>query len=263
MTFQLIAIDLDGTLLDSQHAVPPENAAAIQACLDRGIMIVVATGRLFASAGVYFQQLGLTGPVITLNGAAVIDGATGALQAGHFLDNTILQMVSDELQQREIPFTVFGPEGIYSLPDMPHHDILKGYGEPDAIIVDTVNTTTIPHPGKVLTFLREGPEEIVLRKRLQGPTEVVRTAPIFLEFLSPGVSKGAALAEIMARNNITSDAVLAIGDSYNDLSMFDVAGMSVAMGGADAPIQARASAVTNGCDEAGVAAALRRFVLDA
>jgi hydroxymethylpyrimidine pyrophosphatase-like HAD family hydrolase len=91
----------------------------------------------------------------------------------------------------------------------------------------------------------------------------MRTGPRFFEFLPPGINKGSALAELMARYAVPREQVLAIGDGENDISMFAVAGMSVAMAGAPPAVQARAIAQTAHCSDDGVALALRRYVLGA
>lgn len=178
MSYKLIAIDLDGTLLDSQHEITPDNAAAVRACLAQGITVAIATGRLFSSAGYYCKQLGLTGPVITLNGAVIADAVTGSMRAGHLLAEHELVLVTNELQRRAIPFAIFAPADIYALPNTAHMEILRGYGEPEAIIVPSISVAHIPQPAKILAFLREGPHEAELRELFAGPTEVVRTGPL-------------------------------------------------------------------------------------
>lgn len=89
----------------------------------------------------------------------------------------------------------------------------------------------------------------------------IRSGAAFFEFVPPGVSKGEALSELMARYGVGRDEVLAIGDGENDLSMFAVAGMSVVMADAPAAVRAQARALTGTCAEGGVARALEKLVL--
>jgi Cof subfamily protein (haloacid dehalogenase superfamily) len=261
MTFSLVAIDLDGTLLNSQHELSPANYAAVRACVERGVRVVVATGRLFASAQYYCRQLGLDGPQITLNGAVLADAESGELRPTHTLPEPVMLRVCDELQRRGIPFMVFGPNTLYTLPGMPHQDVLVGYGEPAPTLVPFIGLAHIPDPAKVLAFLEEGPLDAELHAQFADVAEVVRTGALFYEFMVPGTGKGSALEELMRRYGVPREQVLAIGDSYNDLSMFDVAGFSVAMGGAVPVVRERADATTDDCEHDGVAAALRRYVL--
>ena len=261
MPFSLVAIDLDGTLLNAQHELSPANYAAVRACVERGVRVVIATGRLFASAQYYCRQLELEGPQITLNGAVLADAASGELRPTHTLPEPIMVRVCDELKRRGVAFMVFGPNTLYTLEGMPHQDVLTGYGEPPPTIVPSIASAHIPDAAKVLAFLEEGPLDAELHAQFADVAEVVRTGPLFYEFMVPGTSKGSALQELMAQYNIPREEVLAIGDSYNDLSMFDVAGFSVAMGGAVSVVRARAQAATADCEHDGVAAALHKYVL--
>lgn len=261
MSFSLVAIDLDGTLLNSRHELSAANRAAVRACVERGVRVVIATGRLFASAQYYCRQLELEGPQITLNGAVLADAASGELRPTHTLPEPIMVRVCAELERRGVAFMVFGPNELYTLAGMPHQDVLIGYGEPPPTIVPSIALAHIPNPAKVLAFLEEGPLDAELRAQFEDVAEVVRTGALFYEFMVPGTSKGAALRELMAEYNVPRNEVLAIGDSYNDLSMFDVAGFSVAMGGSVPVVQSRTQATTEDCEHDGVALALQRYIL--
>jgi Cof subfamily protein (haloacid dehalogenase superfamily) len=263
MPYRLIALDLDGTLLDPQHRISPANHAAVQECLARGIRVLIATGRLFASAGPYARALELAGPQITLNGGVFADAQSGSLTTRDRLSPAMLAPVFDLLETRGIHYTIFGPDTIYAPLDTPrrHLDVLDGYGEPPAVLLDRAALLALPAPLKVLTFLPPGPLDAELAALVGASVDTMRTGPLFFEFLPPGVSKGAALAELIAHAGLDRADVLAIGDSENDVSMFDVAGMSVAMGGAPPAISARARASTASCTADGVALAIQRYVL--
>ncbi|NTV63338.1 MAG: HAD-IIB family hydrolase, partial [Oscillochloris sp.] len=165
------------------------------------------------------------------------------------------------LESQGLGYTVFGSDAIYALPEMPYAPILAGYGEPPLIPLSRADLLCLPNPIKVLTFLPAGPRDAQLAALMGTQVEAMRTAPQFFEFLSPGINKGSALIELMKRYRVPREQVLVIGDGENDISMFGVAGMSVAMAGAPAAVQAHATALTAHCDEDGVALALRRYVL--
>lgn len=265
MTYKLVAIDLDGTLLNSHHQVSAANREAVKACLERGIKVVIATGRLFSSAGVYCRELGLTGPTITLNGAFIVNAASGEMEEGAILDFELMERILAELQKRKIDYTVFGSTHFYVVSDTKAVNILHDFGEPEVIKIPQISREYIQQPAKILAFLDEdeAQTEQELRQLFGHECEVVRTGKLFFEFLAPNVSKGMALAQLLQRYQIDPSEVLAIGDSFNDLSMFEIAGMSVAMAGASPAVQERAKAITTSNDDDGVALALRRYVLDA
>jgi hypothetical protein len=259
MPIRLIAIDLDGTLLGANHTISAVNVAVIARVRAQGATVLLATGRMFASARPFAQQLGLRGPQITLNGAVIGDPPTGALRTRAVLAPADLAAVLAELVAREIPYTIFGPDTIYAEPGTPFVEILEAYGEPPPVRLPRAELLLLPAPIKVLTFLGPGPLDAELRDALAHRVEVIRTGNQFYEFLAPGTSKGAALAEIAHERGIARDEILAIGDSDNDLSMFAVAGTSAAMAGAAPHVQAQASWVTASSEGDGVARALERF----
>lgn len=265
MTYKLIAIDLDGTLLDSHHQVSAANVEAVQACLARGIEVVIATGRLFSSAGVFCRQIGLTGPTITLNGAFIVNAATGEMEGGSILEVELMERILAELRKRNIEYTVFGSTHFYVERETDAVDILHDFGEPHVVKVPSMAREHVEQPAKILAFLDESETEIEaeLRQMFEHECEVVRTGKPFFEFLSLNVNKGAALAQLLERYQIDPSEVMVIGDSFNDLSMFELAGMSVAMAGASPAVQERANAITTDNDDDGVALALRRYVLEA
>jgi Cof subfamily protein (haloacid dehalogenase superfamily) len=261
MTYRLIAIDLDGTLLNPQHQLTEANRTTIMACLEQGARVVLATGRLFASARYYAHELGLRGPQITLNGAVIADAETDRLIVRTRLGAEQLAAVIDTLADHQIPYTIFGPDAIYAEPGTPHLQVLDGYGEPPTQIRKHAELLRLGDPIKVLTFLEPSPLDAELADRLKDKVDIVRTGERFLEFLPIGVSKGDALTALMSREGIAAEEVLAIGDGENDLSMFAVAGMSVAMASAPPLVRAGARDVTADCSADGVALALRKHVL--
>jgi hydroxymethylpyrimidine pyrophosphatase-like HAD family hydrolase len=101
-----------------------------------------------------------------------------------------------------------------------------------------------------------------MRSAMRGRLDVVRTGPQVLELMAPRVTKGAALARLMAEAVVWRGEVLAIGDNFNDRSMFEMAALSVAMANAPRVVRESAGAVTADCADDGVAAALRRYVLN-
>jgi hydroxymethylpyrimidine pyrophosphatase-like HAD family hydrolase len=261
MPFRLIALDLDGTLIDTGHGFGPGAAEAIAACEARGARVVLATGRSFTSAAPYARDLRLRDTQITLNGAVVAEPATGELTARARLSREQVAAVVDELARRDIPYSLFGRDRVYAERGTPGVPLLDRFGEPPPVWLSRDEIVAHPEPIKLLVSLRRGPLDAELAAALGGTVDVVRSGELFFEFMPRGVSKGDALAELMRRHGVPPAETLAIGDGENDLSMFAVAGHSVAMGQANAAVRAAATEVTATCAEGGVALALRRLVL--
>ncbi|MEI7773077.1 MAG: Cof-type HAD-IIB family hydrolase [Chloroflexales bacterium] len=261
MPFRLIAIDLDGTLLSPQNRISPANAAAVAACVAGGARVLIATGRSFTSARPYVAELSLAGPQITHNGAIFAELASERITTRQGLARELLADVTAALDLRRIAYMVFGPDTIYAPLDMPHIAVLESYGEPPAVELSREELLDLPEVIKVLTFLGPSPLDAELAALMGDRFEAIRTGPNFFEFMPPGINKGSALTELMARYEVPREEVLVIGDGENDLSMFGVAGLSVAMGNAPDVVKARAAALTATCAADGVALALRRYVL--
>ena len=261
MAYRLIAIDLDGTLIDAAHRPGPGSAAAIAACEALGARVVLATGRSFVSAAPYARALGLRPPHITLNGSVMADPEAGRFTVRATLTGEQLALALDLLDARGIAHVVYGAAGIYAVPGTPHLELLEAYGEAPAVFCAPGELRDTPEPLKVLAFLHAGPLDRELAAAAGEGVATIRSGAAFFEFVPPGVSKGEALSELMARHGVARDEVLAIGDGENDLSMFTVAGMSVVMADAPAAVRAQARALTGTCAEGGVARALEKLVL--
>ncbi|WP_435017476.1 Cof-type HAD-IIB family hydrolase [Tundrisphaera sp. TA3] len=258
---KLVAIDLDGTLLNGEHRISRANAGAIAACRAAGVGVMIASGRTWSSVGPYCKELGLTGPQITLNGGAIVEAPEGTIEAGTLMPEEILRSITDHLQALRLPFVIFGGKAIYALPGTAEAAELESFGEPAATIVTALDRDHLPDPIKILVFSPDAEDDGKLIALAGGRTDTVRTHARFFEYVMPGVTKGTALAEVIARKGLPRRSVMAVGDYYNDLGLFAAAGVSVAMGGAPEEVRAAADFVTATCEEDGLARALEVHVL--
>lgn len=259
-TIRLISIDLDGTLLGPDHTVSAANYAAVRACVERGVRVLLASGRSFRSMRPHGMALDLP-QLIALNGAVIGDTLSNTTHARHLLTREQIDFVSAMMQSKALPFCVFGVHEIYCLPGAADPEALVAYGEPVMRVVPAFTPEYVPDPIKVLAFC-EQEWDAELAVATAPVVSQIRSHRFFLEWLPAGVSKGHALAELMNELALDRDEVLSIGDGANDISMFAASGISVAMGGAPDEVVAAARYTTESNLADGVALALRRFVLD-
>jgi Cof subfamily protein (haloacid dehalogenase superfamily) len=257
---RLVALDLDGTLLGPDHTVSAANRAAVRDCMQAGVEVVLASGRSFDSMRPYGEALDLR-QLICLNGAAIGDVARKTVRPRGLLEREQVALASEILLSRGIPFCLFGLREIFCLPGAARLDALLAYGEPVIREVPALSERYVPDPIKLLAFCEPGAQDDELRRLTAPRLEQVRTHRYFLEWVAPGVGKGAALVELMAARGVRRDEVLSIGDSQNDISMFTESGVSVAMAGALPEVAAAARYTTASNRSDGVARALQRFVL--
>ncbi|CAK9886889.1 MAG: Sugar phosphatase YidA [Candidatus Erwinia impunctatus] len=269
MAIKLIAIDMDGTLLNQRHEVTPEVIAAIHAAQAKGIAIVLATGRPFVGVQSYLQVLQLQRPgqfCITNNGALVQHAENGQCVVEITLSFDDYLYVEKLAQQLGVSFQALSHDSLFTpnkdiSPYTIHEASLTGiplrYRAADEM--DTQLTfpklMMIDTPEKLDRAIEQLPQEAKARYTM------VKSAPFYLEVLNNGVSKGSALQQLTERLGLSAQQVMAIGDQENDISMIEFAGTGVAMGNAIDSVKAIAQYVTGANTENGVAQAIEKLAL--
>lgn len=270
---RLIALDLDGTLLDSGKNLPARNFEALARCAEMGIHIVPATGR--AANGVTDQVRAIPGVryAITTNGGAILDLTTGETLERRAMDNEKalrLLRIADSYHTMYDPY--IDGRGI-TQPSFYNH--MDDYGLSPSL-QDMVRLTRDVVPNileyvaqnrkeveKINIYLADLKDREILRAHLNREPGVVVTSSVVnnLEINSVAATKGQALLWLAAHLGICREATMAIGDGENDISMICEAGVGVAMGNALDQVKACADQITDNNDQAGVGTAVERLVL--
>ncbi len=258
---RLVALDLDGTTLNANHELNQATIDAIAAVTARGVKVVLASGRLPHSIAPFARRLGLSGVHIGLNGGVAFDLA-GNLRHKHLLTLEQLTFAHRFVESEGLFPMVFGAGGLWACRKSEDLEFLHRSGEPAARPYDPSHLEAIEDPTKIIVVLPPGPRDRQIAEKVEPTIHVVRSGPKFLEFMPPGVTKGAALSEYLKDLGIARDEVMALGDSENDASLLAAAGFAVAMGNAVPALLAQADAVTESNGEDGVARALHRYILD-
>lgn len=263
MQFDLIALDLDGTLLNTREEISPRNRRAIRAALDAGIRIVLVTGRGVDTPIRVSKELGLNLPVICCHGALTKD----------FLANKTLGHVPVPMQyakpmvefaEREgLSVALYSEEAFYRLVGQKLYmeDMTGPAWREVTSFADVMHTAP--------TFIRFlGRESVDAMEREFGDLPLHFKHETWLDFVECAVTnreatKQRALARLCADFQIVSERVLAVGDSRNDVPMLRWAGLGVAMGNALPEVRQAVSYVTATNDQDGVALTIERFALRA
>jgi Cof subfamily protein (haloacid dehalogenase superfamily) len=265
----LIAIDMDGTLLDSHHAISPRVKKAITAARARGVRIVLATGRPFSGVETYLQELDLAGEddyCITFNGA-VIQNAAGTRSVAEttlgYDDFIYCEKVARDLG---VHFHVLYERSMMTPnADISSHTVRDAYISHTPLLYRAVDQ--VDPAWRFRKFMMVDDEAVLDRAIANLPPElmqrytVVKSAADFLEILHPEAGKGRALATLAAHLGVAPERIMAIGDQENDLVMLEFAGVAVAMGNAIDAVKAVADHVTTSNNEDGVAVAIERYAL--
>lgn len=270
---RLLAIDIDGTLLDSEGRVPPANAAAIARASAAGVEIALATGRRYDFARPVFDELPGRLALILSNGA-VVKLRDGTTVVKHLLPREVARQVLARVPQHRdgTALTFDRPrEGqvVFEAIDWEHprHHRFFAANRPFVSAVSPLEACLTEDPVQLM-FSGGCAEMRGVFEELRGDASYTVTLTEYLhrdfslvDIIRAGCSKGAALAEWAAQRGIARHEVMAIGDNLNDLEMLEFAGTSVVMGNACEELKARGWPVTASNDECGFAQAVETFVL--
>ena len=262
-SYQLVAIDLDGTLLDSQtHAISPTNADAVRRVHNQGIQIVLASGRRYATLVDFARQLDLPQetPLVAYNGALIrtLGGETwyhrplpadlaAKIVREYQADHQLNYYLNDEWYSRqETSWSRLYQKRTGSVPHMVG-DLTRFDGQTPTkiLLIDTCEITDALLP-KVQAEFGEA-------------LYITKTEDEYLEFMNNGVSKAVALTHVAERLGLDAAQCVAFGDSYNDISMIKWAGLGIAMGNGRDELKQVADAVAPPADDNGVATMLNEL----
>lgn len=275
---KLVALDLDGTLFDNSSRISKRNLTAIRSITDKGIHVVISTGRPFE--GIPFDQIKGTGInyAITANGSGIYEISTGKCLYENAMDEELVTPILNFLLTRDIHMDAF----------------IGGKGYTPVQCVETAQKLTVPSSIKnyiittrtrldnILQFIHENQLKVqkmtlnfypaadgtlidreTVRKFLVSNPSITTVCGGYnnLEFTRADANKGVGLRKLAEILGVNPDATMAIGDTENDLAIIEAASIGVAMGNATDAVKARADYVTTTNTKDGVAAAIEHFIL--
>lgn len=261
---RLIALDIDGTLLDSQHELPPANRRAIDAARARGVQVVLATGKSIFALRPIHRELDLDTPSVCVQGLMVY-GPDESIWHERRLDPATVGTVTDYALDHDLTIFAYERDRLLVNRPSPYIDHFVEHFEPRAeVLADfaaemqkrPINKLNIMHPDEGIPRIRAD-----LAARLGESTSLVQAVPQSLEILPAGASKGEGLRWLLDRLEIDPARVLAVGDGENDVEMMTLAGVGVAVANAMPAAKAAADHRVASNDAGGVAEAIERFVL--
>jgi Cof subfamily protein (haloacid dehalogenase superfamily) len=278
LAIKLIAMDIDGTLLDSRSRLPEENAQAIAEAAAQGIEIAIVTGRRFHAARSIADTLPCDVSLIVSNGALVksvsgetrmrlmlpVDTARLVLEATSEF-RPYSGVIFDRPFEKQVIFERIDWEGKFIGPYLNRHREQVAEVAPLTACLDAEDPVEIMFIGDCNT-IRSAMQTLETHehkdKYTLSFTEYLHLDFSMLDVLRRGVNKGAALSEWARHRGIARENVMAIGDNWNDREMLDYAGVGVIMGNSVPELKSQGWTVTLSNDECGVAAAIRKHALN-
>ncbi|WP_410514110.1 Cof-type HAD-IIB family hydrolase [Paenibacillus sp. BR2-3] len=241
--YRLLALDMDGTLLNDEQLITPETVKWIHKAVDAGVHVCLSTGRAFKSALPYAEQLGLRTPMVTVNGSEVWR-APHELYRRSLMDPKLIQQMYAMALEYDIWFWAYSLNEVHKKDnwdgDVENREWLKfGYQTED---------DEIRH-------------KVLMRLQDMGGLEITNSSPHNLEINPLGVNKATGIKAVCRLLGIDMSQVVAVGDSLNDLAVIQKAGLGVAMGNAQKTVKQEADVVVSSNNNDGIAEVIRKYIL--
>ncbi len=266
MSIKLVALDLDGTLLNSEKEIEASSLERIRQLTGQGVHVVIATGRMYSSAVRYARELGQVLPLTCLNGTMIKDVATAETLYHNPLCPELARTVVGRVDRLPVCTFLYDDDRLV-LKAVP--EALEEYFERTYVRYEVADDLVGRVTDKISQVMLAGDDDLIreayrqLREengqRLQFffyPSKMLSSFA-YLEIKNPGDSKGFGLRWLREMLGITRQEVMAVGDYDNDVSLFEESGLRVAMQNATDDLKSRADYITvRTNDEGGVVEAL-------
>lgn len=269
--YRLIVMDVDGTLVGADGHLAPGATSAVRAAEQAGVTVALSTGRTPPACSAFLENLGLAGPHIYFDGGLVTDwdGRVTVLER-----RAVPDALRDALRfaaSANVAVELYTRDGYFTrsmTPEVEAHAALQGCApiitELDGIVAtgEVIKAEFVLSSPESVTAARAFADAVAGRLRLSWATAPGLPGITFVNIVAPSVSKGEAVRALAAHVGAPLGAVMAVGDSANDIPMFHVAGLAVAMGNAPKSVRDAAHVVTGDVDNGGLAEAIRRHALE-
>lgn len=264
--YQLIALDMDGTLLKEDKTISDRTKKAIYEAREKGVKVVLASGRPIEGLNRYLKELDLISPndyVMSFNGSIVQNTETKQVIFKNILTGKDLKKLYELSKQIGVNIHAFTKKGCVT-PVMNEYTQVEG--RINGIDVYEVDYGMISEDEDVIKVMFIDPESVLEEAIKRIPDSfyeeytIVRSAPFFLEFLNKASSKGTGIKALGEYLGIAKEEIICVGDAGNDLDMIEYAGLGVAMGNAFEEVKQAADYVTLTNEEDGVAHVIEKFI---
>jgi Cof subfamily protein (haloacid dehalogenase superfamily) len=241
--YKLLALDMDGTLLNDEQNISSETIKWIRLATEKGVHVCLSTGRAFPSALPYAVQLGLNTPMVTVNGSEVWS-APHKLHRRSLFDVQRIKELHEIAVSTDTWFWAYAIDRVYNKDNwiqnsLEDNEWLKfGYSTED---------NDIRH-------------DIIMKLQDMGGLEITNSSPFNLEINPQGVNKATGIAEVCKLLHIEMCDVIAVGDSLNDLAAIQQCGLGVAMGNAQQHVRDEADVVVASNNEDGIVEVIKNYI---
>jgi Cof subfamily protein (haloacid dehalogenase superfamily) len=268
MAYEILVLDIDGTLTNSQKEISDTTLNAVLKIQERGHKVVLASGRPTPGVLPLAEKLKLQefeGYILSYNGAKIMNCKTGEVIFQKVLPKEIISELHTAAVKNQVGIISYEDNCIIT--DMK----IDEYMEKEAYI-NGITIKQVPNFTEYINFdvnkcLITGPGsrleevEVIMKKEFGDRISVYRSEPFFLELMPPNIDKAYSLSKLLEYLGLSKDQMISCGDGYNDLTMIQYAGMGVAMANAQEIVKKAADYITLSNDEDGIAHVINEFML--
>lgn len=270
LPYSIIALDLDGTLTNSEKNITPRTFDALMKAQREGVRLVLASGRPTFGIAALANQLQLAdygGYVLSYNGGRIIDWCEKTVIFSQVVDQKLVPILYDFAEKAQLPIVTYLPDAILASKNEGEYlaEEARINGMP-VVVAQNFVEEAMQIAGGSTKFLIPGEPELLIqlesemKAALSEQMEVFRSAPFFLELPPKGIDKAQSLQRLLTHLGLERESLMAFGDGFNDLSMIQFAGQGVAMANAVEEVKSIADFVTTSNEEDGIAHALEHLL---
>lgn len=270
LPYSIIALDLDGTLTNSEKIITPRTFDALMKAQREGVRLVLASGRPTYGIAALANKLQLAdygGYVLSYNGGRIIDWCEKTVIFSQVVDQKLVPILYDFAEKAQLPIVTYLPEAILASKNEGEYlaEEARINGMP-VVVAQNFVEEAMQIAGGSTKFLIPGEPELLIqlesemKAALSEQMEVFRSAPFFLELPPKGIDKAQSLQRLLTHLGLERESLMAFGDGFNDLSMIQFAGQGVAMANAVDEVKSIANFVTTSNEEDGIAHALEQLL---
>ncbi len=263
--YKMLAIDIDDTLLTDDWVITEGTRAALLEAIDKGIIVTLATGRMYASAKKIANQIGLHVPLITYHGSLVKNPVDDRVLYERVVDGRDAKLIYEYCKKYNLHLQLFINDQVYAEKE---NEKIIGYSRLTGLSyhIEPDFTKLLDQPSQKLLILEDADRIDPLIRELgsvvSDQIHLTRSKPRYLEITHSEGKKSDAITHLAHHFGFNLSEVIAIGDSWNDREMIEVAGLGVAMGNAIEPLKSISDYVTKTNNEEGVRHVVEKFILN-
>ena len=268
MRYRIIATDMDDTLLNSNHEISNENIQSIIEVQKKGVKFVLASGRPTFAMHDFSEELNmkeLGGYILGYNGGEIIEVSTGNVIFERSLTKNDIEIIYNEAKNNNLSFLTYSGDTIYG-------SELNQYTNEEVTLTgmnwkQINNFAELPINKSIKCMILGEPQKLIdtqkiLHQKYRDKFVINISKPIFLEFTQKDINKGESLKRLCDILGISTEEMVCVGDSFNDMSMLEVAGLPVAVENAREEIKAISKFITTSNDNNALKTLILKYFID-